>query len=127
VLRLSPPTCSSPLPSWMVEQVCAMGHGAYRILYKSGIVHMPYMYKHYVNNNNLMPTIMRVFDFETMDRVLDFASEVRAIVEGLPGGYGNPLIMMNAIAMRSAYQSGTYGGHNKDQLQGGGGGEGKRI
>ena len=59
-----------------------MGHDTYRTLYKSRILHMPYMYKDYVNDNNLVLTIMCVFDFETI--------EVCTIAEGQPGGYGNP-------------------------------------
>ena len=137
--------CSSPLASWTAEQIRTMGHDAYRTLYESRIVHMPYVYKHYVDvyegsnpesqffvdddrtrhlqrrhrdaisfwrssdidgdlmgyddvlllsmdgyvlsdDDKLVPTIMRMFDFESMDEVLDFASEVRAIVESLPDG-----------------------------------------
>ncbi len=63
-----------------------MGHGAYWTLYKSRIVHMSYMYKHYINNDNLVPTIMCMFDFKMMDGVMDFVSKVWAIVESLPRG-----------------------------------------
>ena len=178
--------CSSPLASWTAAQIRTMGHDAYRTLYESRIVHMPYVYKHYVDvydgsnpesqifvdeyrtrhlqrrhrdaisfwrssdidgdlmgydnvlllsmdgyvlgdDDKLVPTIMRMFDFESMDEILDFASEVRGIVESLPDGYANPLLTMNAIATRSNYQKGSYGGHDDAPSRHGGAGGGGRV
>eukprot|EP00585_Thalassiosira_rotula_P010068 CAMPEP_0196135990 /NCGR_PEP_ID=MMETSP0910-20130528/4442_1 /TAXON_ID=49265 /ORGANISM="Thalassiosira rotula, Strain GSO102" /LENGTH=582 /DNA_ID=CAMNT_0041396199 /DNA_START=13 /DNA_END=1758 /DNA_ORIENTATION=+ len=63
-------------------------------------------------DDKLVPTILRMFDFHDMNEVLEFASKVQGLIEDLPGGYDNPLLTMNAIATRSTYNYGTYGGHD---------------
>ena len=61
----------------------------------------------------LVPTIMRMFDFTDMNDILAYATKVQDIVKALPGGYDNPLLTMNAVATRSTYSHGSYGGHEK--------------
>jgi hypothetical protein len=53
------------------------------------------------DKNNLIPTIMHIFDFDDMSEVLAFANEVQYLIQQLPGGYENPLLTMNAIATSS--------------------------
>ena len=55
-----------------------------------------------MDNSKLVPTIMRLFDFDNVDDVLAFATKVQEFVEKLPGGQDNPLLTMNAIATRAA-------------------------
>ncbi len=53
------------------------------------------------DKNNLIPTIMHIFDFDDMSEILAFATEVQDLIKNLPGGYENPLLTMNAIATSS--------------------------
>jgi hypothetical protein len=53
-----------------------------------------------MDNEKLVPTIIHMFDFDNENDILDFANKVREYVEGLPGGYNNPLLTMNAVATR---------------------------
>eukprot|EP00580_Thalassiosira_gravida_P021347 CAMPEP_0201679358 /NCGR_PEP_ID=MMETSP0494-20130426/48263_1 /ASSEMBLY_ACC=CAM_ASM_000839 /TAXON_ID=420259 /ORGANISM="Thalassiosira gravida, Strain GMp14c1" /LENGTH=595 /DNA_ID=CAMNT_0048162831 /DNA_START=113 /DNA_END=1900 /DNA_ORIENTATION=- len=63
-------------------------------------------------DDKLVPTILRMFDFDDMNEVLEFAAKVQRLIADLPRGYDNPLLTMNAIATRSTYNYGTYGGHD---------------
>jgi len=64
------------------------------------------------DDSKLIPTILRIFDFDDMSDVTAFAAEVKTLIEALPSGYDNPILTMNAVATRSTYQRGSYGGHD---------------
>lgn len=63
------------------------------------------------DTDKLIPTIMRMFNFNEMSDVLSFAAKVQSIVAALPDGFDNPLLSMNAVATRSTHKHGTYNGH----------------
>ncbi|KAL7473165.1 hypothetical protein ACHAXS_013563 [Conticribra weissflogii] len=52
--------------------------------------------------DKLVPTVMRMFDFDDAADVVSFASTIRDFVAALPEGGANPLLTMNAIATRAA-------------------------
>ncbi|KAL3796432.1 hypothetical protein HJC23_004229 [Cyclotella cryptica] len=58
-----------------------------------------------MDNEKLVPTIIHMFDFENDADVLLFADKVREYIEGIPGGYDNPLLTMNAVATRGGRDS----------------------
>jgi len=64
------------------------------------------------DNDKLVPTILRLFDFNAISDVLAFATKVQQLIANLPQGYNNPLLTMNAIATRSTYNHGTFNGHD---------------
>jgi len=63
-------------------------------------------------DDKLVPTLLRMFDFNDMSEVLEFAAKVQRLIADLPHGFDNPLLTMNAIATRSTYNYGSYGGHD---------------
>ena len=64
------------------------------------------------DEDKLVPTIMRLFDFKSMSDILAFATKVQQLVENIPGGYDNPLLTMNAVSTRSLHNQGVYNGHD---------------
>ena len=54
-----------------------------------------------MDNEKLVPTLLHMFEFEDVDDIVKFASQVQNFVEKLPGGYNNPLLTMNAVATRA--------------------------
>ena len=54
------------------------------------------------DDSKIVPIIEKMFEFDSLSDVINFANDIQEMIEKIPHGFNNPLLTMNAVATKTS-------------------------